>query len=138
MRDTGGRASRSTQGELRQVAKINLAHAEHWEKTGGDTSGPTKFSQEVEKVFTGNDPRLSRMSDGRSVQLSEEERVALHRANNERIGHLRSFKFKTYEPRKFKRLRELFGIDTRGGRGGALINFEKRLLALSRWESFVV
>jgi hypothetical protein len=96
---------------------INLANAQGWEKEGGDNRGPTEFSKEVEQAFTATHVRASQHMEGTEQQLSDSEKRRRTRANNERIEHLQQFRFKTYEPKKFRRLRELFGIDIGGGEG---------------------
>eukprot|EP01043_Picozoa_sp_COSAG02_P004985 COSAG02_NODE_132_length_34701_cov_707.955234_21_plen_1515_part_00 len=103
-------------GEVNTVS-INLADAEEWEKDGErETEGPTEFSKEVEAAFTATHTRASQLDDT-ELELTESEKDRRARANFERMQHLEKFRFKTYEPKKFRRLRELFGIDIRGGQG---------------------
>lgn len=97
---------------------ISLAKAQAWEKHGGDNQGPTDFSREVEEVFTATTTRTSQhFSTGVEEPLTESERERQEARNEERLQHLQKFQFKTYQPKKFRRLREMFGIDIRGDEG---------------------
>ena len=98
----------------RQDVEIDLAKADGWEK-----DEKTDFSKEVSKVFGGRSdapaPRAS--ANGRRRVVNSRQSAQEMKANQDRQEHLQSFKFKTYAPHTFRRLREMFEIDTLGGDG---------------------
>ena len=69
----------------------------------------TMFARGMRELFASEDLPANGQSHDREEQRAKEE--------EERLAHLEQFKFKTYEPAKFRRLRESFGMEPRGDDG---------------------
>ncbi len=72
----------------------------------------TTFARGMSRLFaTEADP-----VDGPDHDVNDREKQR-EKEEQERLEHLTQFKFKTYQPAKFRKLRELFGMEPRGDDG---------------------
>ena len=93
--------------EDERVAKIPLVKAKDFEEQKG-----TEFFTNMEALFRGH-ATAGQAGSAQTMQARQDREVE----TQERDQHLSTFKFRTYAPKKFRKLRELFGVDTLGGDG---------------------
>jgi hypothetical protein len=105
--------TRSGKGRLERLLTESGADADAREvevrlKEAGDheESNSTAFAANMNHLFAGDAAPPERQSQA-EAEKAELER---HKEEQERREHLTQFKFKTYQPRKFRELRELFQV----------------------------
>ena len=91
-----------------EEADIQLQQAYEYENTTG-----TNFADNMRQLFSGEASGEPRQSETDRAE-AQQERMQEEKERNE---HLNTFKFKTYYPKKFRKLREMFNIDIHGDEG---------------------